>query len=83
MKIDKEKKTTSEKPVSLAPLDLGEALGALLKLSRNPKRSHLKSANLKNKKSPAVKLGFYFSTKIVIVASITLSNFSFFNIPTE
>jgi hypothetical protein len=32
-----ENKTTNEKPVSLAPLDLGEALGALLKVKPQPK----------------------------------------------
>ena len=37
MSKDEEKKTTSEKPVSLAPLDFKEALGALLKVKPQPK----------------------------------------------
>jgi hypothetical protein len=34
---DKEKKTTNEKPVSLAPLNLKDALDGLLKVKPKPK----------------------------------------------
>lgn len=54
MKTDKEeKKTTSEKPVSLAPLDLQEALGALLKVKPQPKEKLPKKRKPKEKKKPS------------------------------
>ena len=37
MNDEQEKKITSEKPVSLAPLNLTEALGGLLKVKPEPK----------------------------------------------
>lgn len=40
---EKEKKTTSEKPVSLAPLDVKEALAALLKVKPQPKEKKKKT----------------------------------------
>jgi len=49
MKTDKEKKTTSEKPVSLAPLDLQGALEALLKVKPQPKENPKNKGKRKNK----------------------------------
>jgi hypothetical protein len=51
MDIKDEKKITSEKPVSLAPLDLQEALGALLKVKPQPKEKPKK--NPKSQKKPS------------------------------
>lgn len=49
MKTEKEeKKTTSEKPVSLAPLDLKEALDGLLKVK--PQEKPKKQPRKKSKK---------------------------------
>jgi hypothetical protein len=46
-----EKKVTSEKPVSLAPLDLQEALGALLKVKPQPKEKPKKKKKKSKKPS--------------------------------
>ena len=55
-KDEKEKKTTSEKPVSLAPLNLQEALEGLLKVKPKPKSPRRKDHQ--RSKSPAIRLGF-------------------------
>lgn len=47
------KKTTSEKPVSLAPLDLNEALTALLKVKPQPKEKPEKKKKPKEQKKPS------------------------------
>jgi hypothetical protein len=51
MKTKEEKKVTSEKPVSLAPLDLQEALRALLKVKPQPKEKPKKKP--KEQKKPS------------------------------
>lgn len=48
MSKDKEKKTTNEKPVSLSPLSLKEALEALLKIK--PKSEEKKKENEQEQK---------------------------------
>jgi len=49
-KKPEEKKTTSEKPVSLSPLDLKEALSALLKVKPKPKEEQSKKEEKKQEK---------------------------------
>jgi hypothetical protein len=51
MSENKEKKTTSEKPVSLAPLDLKEALEGLLKVKPKDKKPKKKRSLKKQKPS--------------------------------
>jgi hypothetical protein len=46
-----EKKTTSEKPVSLNPLNLREALDALLKVKPKPKEKKKRTRKTETKKS--------------------------------
>jgi len=50
--VDKKKKTTSEKPVSLEPLDFEEALRDLLTIppSKEPKEQERKQSKRRNKK---------------------------------
>lgn len=48
-----EKKTTNEKPVSLAPLDLKEALGALLKVKPQPMEKPPRKRKPKQQKKPS------------------------------
>jgi hypothetical protein len=50
MNTKDEKKTTNEKPVSLAPLDFQEALKGLLQVKPEPKEKKPKKKRSTNKK---------------------------------
>lgn len=48
-KLDKEKKTTSEKPVSLSPLNFKDALEALLKVRLEEEKKKIENNKRSNK----------------------------------